>query len=167
MQQIFKDKHLAPGLYIVISVCIPFHLVFTINPIFDLITTGNVRLRLLWFSCVSEYWKVGDWFPPYFSQLLVLRILRPFLTHGSSEGRKVSHCYRSRCCYGEPTCSSRLLLSLHSLVSTIYSIWMKLLSDEVAQLDISAKWLDGVEVCAYPSTLNACIITVVIKVSDE
>ena len=75
----------------------------------------------------------------------------PFLTHGSSEGRKVSHCYRSRCCYGEPTlpawCSSRLLLLLCSLVSTIYSIWMKLPSDEVAQFDISAKWLECVEVC--------------------
>ena len=32
-----------------------------------------------------------------------------FLTHGSSEGRKVSHCYRSRCCYGEPTCIARLV----------------------------------------------------------
>ena len=32
-----------------------------------------------------------------------------FLTHGSSEGRKGSHCYRSRCCYGEPTCTTRVV----------------------------------------------------------
>ena len=32
-------------------------------------------------------------------------------------------------------------------------IWSgTLLSDEVAQLDISAKWLEPVEVCASPST---------------
>ena len=37
---------------------------------------------------------------------------------------------------------------LHSLVSTIYSIRMKLPSDQFAQLDISAKWLEGAEVCA-------------------
>ena len=36
-----------------------------------------------------------------------LNLLTPFLlTHGSSEGRKVSHCYRSRFCYGEPTCTA-------------------------------------------------------------
>ena len=32
-----------------------------------------------------------------------------FLTHGSSEGRKGSHCYRSRCCYSEPTCTARVV----------------------------------------------------------
>ena len=33
----------------------------------------------------------------------------PFSTHGPSKGREVSHCYRSQCCYGEPTCISRLV----------------------------------------------------------
>ena len=50
------------------------------------------------------------------------------------------------------SCSSRLLLLLHSLVFTLYSFWMKLPSDEFAQLDISAKWLERVEVCTSPST---------------
>ena len=40
----------------------------------------------------------------------------PFLTHGSSEGRKGSHCYRSRCCYGEPTCTARVV---HFVVAVV------------------------------------------------
>ena len=31
------------------------------------------------------------------------------MTHGSSEGRKVSHCCRSQCCYGEPTGTARIV----------------------------------------------------------
>ena len=41
--------------------------------------------------------------------LYLFRARGTFLTHGSSEGRKVSHCYRSRCCYDEPTCTARVV----------------------------------------------------------
>ena len=37
-----------------------------------------------------------------------VKIAHSFLTHGSSGGRKVSHCYWSRCCYGEPTCTAHV-----------------------------------------------------------
>ena len=38
-----------------------------------------------------------------------LRLQIPFLTHSSSVGRFVSHCYRSDGCYGDPTCIARLV----------------------------------------------------------
>ena len=37
------------------------------------------------------------------------KVLEPFLTQGTSEGRKVSHCYQSRCCNDEPTWSARVV----------------------------------------------------------
>ena len=54
---------------------------------------------------------------PLFSTTINASVLEEFgirytpfnLTHWSSEGRKVSHCYRSRCCYGEPTCNARVV----------------------------------------------------------
>ena len=42
----------------------------------------------------------------------------------------------------------------------------KLLSNEVAQLDISAKWV-SVSKCVLLFQQNVCIFTVVMKVSDE
>ena len=51
-----------------------------------------------------------------------------------------------------PTCIARLGQFKVVAIATIYNIWMKLRSNEVAQLDISAKWLERVEVCASPST---------------
>ena len=66
----------------------------------------------------------------------------------------MSHCYRSRCCYGEPTCTShavQLQVVAVALQSRFHLI-QKLPFGEVAQLDISAKWLEPVKVCASPST---------------
>ena len=41
--------------------------------------------------------------------IIIICTLSVFLTHGSSKGRKVSHCYRSRCCYSESTCTARVV----------------------------------------------------------
>ena len=39
----------------------------------------------------------------------IVNIISSFLTHWFSEGKKVSHCYGSQCCYGEPTCTGRVV----------------------------------------------------------
>ena len=67
---------------------------------------------------------------------------------------KVSRCYRSQCCYGEPTCAAREVQFEAVAVATQprFHLIQKLPSDEVAQFDISAKWLESVEVFASPST---------------
>ena len=66
----------------------------------------------------------------------------------------MSHCYRSRCCYGEPTCTTRVVQFVVVAVAMQphFHHTQKLPSDGVAQLDISTKWLEHVEVCASPST---------------
>ena len=81
----------------------------------------------------------------------------------------MSHSYRSRCCYGEPTCTARIVQFEVVAVTTQPRFHHILHLNEVmtGRGCISAKWQEGVKVCASPLTLNACIITVVMKVSDE
>ena len=73
------------------------------------------------------------------------------LTQGSSEERKVSHCYRSRSCHGEPTCTTRvvqfeaLAVAMQPRFHHVQHL-NEVMVRRVAQLDISAKWLEPVEV---------------------
>ena len=97
-------------------------------------------------------WYAGCWH---------IYLLPSFLTHGSSEGRCVSHCYRLLWRTQHAllaSCSSRLLLLLCSLVSTIYSIWMKLpSSDNVAQwVGHQCKMAERVERSVYFSFNRTC-----------
>ena len=68
----------------------------------------------------------------------------------------MSHCYRSRCCYGEPTCIARLVQF------EVVAVSIQPRPHHIQHLNkvtvgrgcsvVSAKWLEHVEVCAPTST---------------
>ena len=111
--------------------------------------------------------KLGRWWAPYQYCCAVLRGIFQvyssilFLTNGSSEGRCVSHCYRSDGCYGEPNmhcppravqgCCCCYAASFTPYTASEWSyitVGMRLLSWTSAQNGCSV-WK---EVCASPST---------------
>ena len=74
----------------------------------------------------------------------------------------MSHCYRSRCRYGEPTCIARLVqFEVVAVAIQPRFHHIQHLNEVIGRgcSVVSAKWLEHVEVCA-----SASIFTVVMKV---
>ena len=83
--------------------------------------------------------------------------------------KKVSHCYRSRCCYGEPTCIARLVQFAVVAVAIQPCFQHIQQLNEVTVHQTRLLWLSvqngwDISKCVILLQQNVCIFTVVMKV---